>query len=345
MFGQPLAEHTIQRYRLVQGFASDGRVHFWLGMLQGQSNALSNPVEAALILTGTQRGMAYMLLSTLTFMTMNGITRHLANDLHPFEMSFFRSLFGLAFFIPLLVGQGWAPLRTQRLGAQLYRGALNGASMLLYFLALKYASLVKVTALFFSTPLFGALMAVLVLRETIRGRRIAALAIGFVGMLVIIRPDRDILDFGAALVLSSAVISGYAVVLIKQLSRTEAATTITIYTGLVTMPMSLIAALPFWQTPTGEQLAWMVAMGALGSIGQYAMVKAFSEAEVTAVLPLDFTKLIWSAAIGYLAFGEVPEIWTWIGGAMICASAVYIAHRERLTQRHLQRSLPILPPT
>ncbi len=296
-------------------------------------------------LTGTQRGMAYMLLSTLTFMTMNGITRHLAGQIHPFEISFFRSVFGLAFFLPLLMGKGWAPLRTGRLWANLSRGALNGASMLLYFLALKFAPLAKVAALFFTTPLFGTLMAVLVLRETIRGRRIAALAVGFVGMLVIVRPDKETLDFGAILVLSSALISGYAVVLIKQLSRTEAATTITIYTGLVTMPLSLIAALPYWQTPSGEQLAWTIAMGGLGSIGQYAMVKAFSEAEVTAVLPLDFTKLIWSAAIGYLAFGEVPEIWTWIGGAMICTSAVYIAHRERLAQRRQRDIAASLPPS
>ena len=285
-------------------------------------------------LTGTQRGMAWMLLSTLAFMAMNGTTRYLAGQIHPFEISFFRSVFGLLFFLPLLLRQGWRPLRTTRLWSHLYRGALNGSSMLLYFLALKFAPLAKVAALFFTTPLFGTLMAVLVLRETIRGRRIAALAAGFVGMLVIVQPSADTLDFGALLVLCSALISGYAVVLIKQLSRTEGATTITIYTGLVTTPLSLIVALPYWQTPTGEQLAWMIWMGGLGSIGQYAMVKAFSEAEVTAVLPLDFTKLIWSAVIGYLAFGEVPEIWTWVGGAIICASAVYIAHRERMLQRH-----------
>ena len=296
-------------------------------------------------LTGTQRGMAYMLLSTLAFMAMNTTTRYLANQIHPFEVSFFRSLFGVAFFLPLLLRTGFAPMRTKRIWSHLYRGSLNGTSMLLYFLAVKYSPLAKVAALFFTAPLFGTLMAVLILREVIRGRRIAALVIGFVGMLVIVRPGADTLDFGAWLVLASALISGYAVVLIKQLSRTEGATTITIYTGLVTTPLSLVAALPFWTTPTLEQLGWMIWMGGLGSIGQYAMIKAYASAEVTAMLPFDYTKLIWSAILGYLVFGEVPEIWTWIGGAIICTSAVYIAHRERLAQRRLRATPPPTPPT
>ena len=280
-------------------------------------------------MSATHRGMAFMLLSALVFMTMNGAIRHLSDDLHPFEISFFRSLFGLIFFLPLLVRQRFAPLRTRRIGLHFIRGSVNAASMLLFFLALKYTPLAKLAALFFVTPLFGTVLAIVILRETIRLRRVSALAVGFTGMLVIVQPGTDALDFGALLVLGSAVFASFAVVLIKRLTTTESSVTMTIYTGLVTTPVAFIAAVPVWQAPNAEQLAWMVVIGCLGSIGQLSMVRSLALAEATAVLPLDFTKLIWSAFIGYFFFAEVPDVATWIGGAMIFTATVYIAHRER----------------
>lgn len=293
-----------------------------------------------MILSATHRGMAFMLLSTLAFMMMNGIIRHLSDDLHPFEVSFFRSLFGLIFFLPLLVRLKFEPLRTRRLGLHFLRGSVNAVSMLLFFLALKYTPLAKLAALFFATPLFAAVLAIVILRETIRMRRVSALIVGFIGMLVIIQPGPDALDFGAMLVLSSAALSGIGVILVKRLATTESSVSVTIYTGLVTTPVALIAAIPVWQTPNFEQLAWMALIGVLGSIGQLSMVRALALAEATAVLPLDFTKLIWSAIIGYFFFAELPELATWIGGAMIFGATVYIAHRERQVRRHESDGLP-----
>lgn len=280
-------------------------------------------------LSATHRGMAFMVLSALVFMMMNGVTRHLSDDLHPFEVGFFRSLFGLMFFLPLLVRQRFLPLRTRRVGLHLLRGGVHAASMLMFFLALKHTPLAKLAALFFVTPLFGTVLAILILKETIRLRRVSALAIGFTGMLIIVQPGTDALDFGAMLVLGAAVFASFAVVLIKRLTTTESSVTMTIYSGLVTTPVAFIAAVPVWHTPTAEQLAWMVIIGCLGSIGQLSMVRALALAEATVVLPLDFTKLIWSALIGYFFFAEVPGVATWIGGAMIFTATIYIAHRER----------------
>lgn len=291
-------------------------------------------------LSATYRGMAFMLLSTLSFTLMNGVIRHLSGDLHPFEIYFFRSLFGVVFFLPLLVREGIEPMRTSRLGLHVLRGTVTGVSMLLFFLALKYTPLAKVSALFFVTPLFGAVLAMLILREAIRLQRILALVAGFAGMLVIIQPGTGALDFGAVLVIASAILASFAIILIKRLSTTESSVTVTIYTGLVSTPLALIAALTVWQTPSLEQLAWMALIGAMGSIAQLSMVRALALADATAVLPLDFTKLLWSALIGYLLFVEVPAVTTWIGGAMIFAAAVYVAHGERQAQSGNAHSQP-----
>jgi drug/metabolite transporter (DMT)-like permease len=279
--------------------------------------------------SATQRGMASMLLATLAMVIMSAIFRHLSSVLHPFEISFFRSVFGLLFFAPLFIKQGLAPLKTRRLGAHITRGSINAVSMLCFFLALKYTSLAKVAALFFATPLFAAVLAVLVLRETIKVRRVSALVIGVVGMLIIIQPGSDSLDFGAVLVLVSAILSAIAVILVKRLATTESSVTMTIYMGLVTTPVSFIASIPVWTAPNLEQLTWMIAAGCFGSIGQLAMVRAYTLADASAILPLEFFKLIWSAIIGYAFFAEIVDLSTWVGGTIILASTVYITHHER----------------
>lgn len=282
-----------------------------------------------LSLSDTHRGMACMLLSTLTFAAMNAVVRQLSGELHPFEVYFFRSLFGVVVFLPLIWREGVEPLRTQRLGLHVLRGTVTGVSMLLFFLALKYAPLAKVSALFFLTPLFGALLAMLILGERVHLRRIAALAAGFAGMLVIVQPGAGGFDLGSGLVLASAVLAGLAILLIKRLSTTESSVSVTIYTGLASTPLALVVALPYWQMPNLEQLAWMALIGGLGSIAQVSMVRGLALADATAVLPLDFTKLIWAAVLGYLMFAEVPEVATWIGGTIIFAAAIYVVLSER----------------
>jgi drug/metabolite transporter (DMT)-like permease len=126
--------------------------------------------------------------------------------------------------------------------------------------------------------------------------------------------------------------------IIKSLGRTESAVTITIYMSLVMAPLSLIAALFDWQWPTAEQLIWLIAIGTLGGAGQMSMAQALRTAETHVVMPVDFVKLIWVSAIAYVAFAEVPDAFTWIGGTMIFASTAFIAWRE-----HVKRAAPKPP--
>ena len=275
-----------------------------------------------------RRGTAFMLVSTVTGSMLVASVRHLGTDIHPFEMVFFRSFFGLIFFAPWLIRQGLAPLRTRHIILHGARSGLQVATGLAFFTALTLAPLAKVTALQFSAPLFATVLALVVLGETIRARRIAALIIGFAGTLIIVRPGFVEVDLGSALVLISAVMIGLIMILIKILSRIESSATITFYAALLGTPFALIAALPVWRTPSPEHWPWLIAIGFLGSLSQLAFTQAFKEADVTAVLPLDFTRLIWIAIIGYAVFGEIPDVWTWVGGAVIFSSATYIAFRE-----------------
>ncbi len=281
---------------------------------------------------GTVRGMALMLISGLCVAAMSACVRHVSNDVHPMVIGFFRTVFGLLAFAPFLLRSGLKPLRTQRLSLHAVRGLLNVAGMLTYFTALSLTPMAKVTALGFSAPLFATVLALVMLGETIRARRVTALIVGYLGAMVIVRPGFVALDTGSLYALASAAAWGLGMIVIKILSRSESSMTITVYMTLFGMPIALIAAMPVWQTPTLMQAGWLAAIGILASLANLTVAQAFKEADLTAVLPLDFTKLIWASMIGYLVFAEVPSPWTWLGGTMIFSAATYIAFRERRTR-------------
>jgi drug/metabolite transporter (DMT)-like permease len=278
---------------------------------------------------GPPRAMALAATAAFLGTAMNVIVRHVADDLHPFEVAFFRVLFGFLALAPLLVRYGAAPFRTRRLRLLALRGVINAVGTLLFIAGLVLAPLAKVAALMFSSPLFTAVMALVVLRESIRLRRVMALIVGFAGTLVIVQPGLLEVDFGALLTLGSAAAIAVTMILAKVLVRSESALTITLYTALVAIPITFIAAVPVWQTPALEQIGWLTAAGVVGSLNHLCQAQALKEADVTAVLPVGFTRLIWASVFGYLVFAEIPDPWTWVGGTMIFFSASYIAYRER----------------
>jgi drug/metabolite transporter (DMT)-like permease len=201
--------------------------------------------------------------------------------------------------------------------------------MLSFFLALNYLPLAKLSALMFTCPLFATVGAALVLREKIGPARLGSLAVGFSGALLVMRPGLEEMTTGIWLAIVAAATWGAALVLIKLQSRTESSLTIAIYAANLLLPFSLAAALFFWAWPSLVSLVWLAGIGLLGTIGQIALGNAFRRADASVVLPFDFTKLIWAALVGYIMFGEVPDIWTWVGGAVIFASSLFIAYRER----------------
>lgn len=284
---------------------------------------LSNKPSASL-------GILFMVASTIAFAGMHGGVRYLSVELHlhPFEIAFFRNFFGLLALAPWFLRKGLTPLRTQKLGLHVARALINVVAMLLFFMGLSLTPLAQVQALGFTAPLFATLLAIVVLGEKVFLWRWSALIVGFVGALIIIRPGFRTIDVGSLLVLSSAATWAAAIIIIKMLSRTDSSVTITAYMVLLMTPLSLIPAAFFWQWPNGEQLLWLAFVGVSGTLAQMGMAQSFRMAEATAVLPFDFMKLIWGAAIGYMVFEEVPHAGIWIGGITIFAATTYVAYRE-----------------
>jgi len=279
------------------------------------------------------KGIGFMVLACVFFGAMHVGVRHVTQSVHPFEAAFFRNLFGLLVLVPSFVTHGFRPLRTRRFGLHLARAALNVVAMLAFFYALSITPVVLVQALAFTSPLFTAVLAVVLLGERIRARRFTAIVVGFAGTLLIIRPGVQPFEFGPALVLASAAVWGYVLILIKSLSRTDSAVTITAYMVLLMSPMTLVCALFVWTWPSGAELAVLVAIGIAGTLAQMCMTQSLRLADTMVVLPFDFTKLVWGAFFAWLLFGELIDAWTLVGALVIFSGGLYVAYRERQLAR------------
>jgi drug/metabolite transporter (DMT)-like permease len=285
---------------------------------------LSPPVFAVLLSLG----------ASLCFAVMNGIIRYLGADLHvdPLEIVFFRNLFAFLAMTPWLARQGIAVMRTDKLpllGVRVFWGFI---SMVAWFSSLAIMPLANAMALSFTAPLFAAVAAVLMLGEVIRARRVVALAIGFAGMLVILRPGHAQVGWGELLVIVSAATMALSIVTMKKLTRSERPACLVAWQSLLLTPVSLVPALFVWRWPSVQDLLWLIAVGAIGSVAHLLYTRAFSLADTTFLMPIDYVRLPCVALIGWVAFGETTDLWTWIGAAVIAASTVYIARREALAR-------------
>ncbi len=274
------------------------------------------------------RSILLMVISTVEFSIMQSMIRYVSGSIHPFELAFFRILFGVVALIPIGMKMKLPMLNRSKLGLYASRAALSSVAMSLTFLGLSMLPLAEATALSFSSPLFSSVIAVFILKETAHFQQWMALAFGFMGTLVIIRPGLEIIDPGAVVILISSMVVAWVVIFIKVLSRTESSLSITFYTGIMQIPIVFLFAIPFWTWPRPDQWIWLLAIGGLGSLGQICMTQAYKRADVTTILPFNFCKLIWASLIGFFIFAEIPDLWTWVGGAMIFMSGAFIAYRE-----------------
>ncbi len=275
-----------------------------------------------------------IVIATVAFAVMHTAIRHLSNELHPFQIAFFRNLFGLAFLMPLIAQSGFAQMRTKRLGLHAIRGVVNIGAMLLFFYALTITPLATVTALGFLGPIFAAALSVVFLGERFRGRRWAAIGVGFLGMLIILRPGIIALETGSVMVVGSAVLWGMAMVAIKVLGRTESSVAITAWMGIFLGLFSLGPAIWVWCDPTLEGWLGLIFIGFWGSVAQVSLAQSLKEADPSAIMPFDFLRLVWATLLAWWLFAEAPDLFTWIGAAVIFTAGLYIARRERqATQR------------
>jgi drug/metabolite transporter (DMT)-like permease len=283
----------------------------------------------------------WVVISGFCATLMNVIVRDAARELHPFEITFFRCLFGFAVLVPWIVKVGPAALKTRKKVYYTVRALVSLVSMLSWFYGITLVPLATATALNFTSPLFATLGAALVLRETVRLRRWSALAVGFIGVIVILRPGGEALDPYALLVIFSAMTGGMNVVTVKFLARTESPAAIVTYLMLFLTPLSLVPALFVWQWPSLIAIVQMVVLGGLGTLAHLSMVRGYGLVDASACAPFEFLRLPFAAFLGYVLFAEVTDPWTWAGAIAIAASAIYVARRE--AKLALERA-PALPP-
>jgi len=274
-----------------------------------------------------------MIASTLFFSSMHTVIRYISEDLHPFQIAFCRNLFGLAILVPIIVQQGEKIFRTSQLGLHAMRALIHMSSMLLFFSALAIAPIAKVTALSFTAPLFMALLGVLVFKERIWIRRWTAIIFGFIGALIVLRPGIEPLDTGSVMVLTAALTWAVTMIFIKFLVRKDTIITVTVYTSIFMTVLSVLPAVFVWQWPSIEAWGWLLFIGITGTLGQMTLAEALKNAEASAIMPFDFLKLIWAAALGYCFFAEIPTVYTWAGATLIFASGSYIVYRESFIAR------------
>lgn len=286
------------------------------------------------------RAASMMLGSTMFFGLMVVAIRLASETLHTFEIAFFRNFFGLIAALPLLIRHGPGLLKTTQFPKYLFRCVIGICSMLAGFWAIGHLPLAQAVSLSYSTPLFVTLAAAALLNEKVRARRWTAVGLGFLGVLIIVRPGSTEFSIGAVVAVLAAVLSSIVAIQIKQLSQTEPADRIVIYTTLLWVPMSLLPALAVWEWPQGITWLWVIAAGIMGTSGHMLWTRALKLGEVSALTPISFMQLPIVALFGWWLFGETLDRWTLLGAAIIFGANAYIAHREAVLAKRAATESP-----
>jgi drug/metabolite transporter (DMT)-like permease len=238
-----------------------------------------------------------------------------------------------AFVFAFIVANPWrcpGVMRTRRPLLQIGRSVLLLASTLCNFAALRYLQLDEAVAIMFSTPFFVAALAGPLLGEWMRWPQWSAICVGFVGVLLVVRPGPDTFHAAALISLAGALLSAVYSILTRMLARIDSNETTLFYSNIVGA-VALLPVLPFiWTTPTDPLvIALMVAAGAMGSLGHYFLIAAHRLAPASVLSPFIYTQIVLVIVLGYLVFGDVPQRWTIAGAAIVVASGLYLVHRER----------------
>ena len=269
-----------------------------------------------------------MTLACLSFSGMAVLVKGLAKDIPPLEIGFFRALGGLLFMVPYALRVGKAIWKTENHKVFAARGCTASIFVICYFPGVALIEIADAQALTFTTPLFGFLLALFFLGEELSFQRGIALLTGFLGALVILRPHFNLINIGAFLILISAVSAAASGTLLKFSTRKDAPDKIVFYHGLYITPLVFLSALPEWRWPTFEQLLVLILIAALATLNQRCLSRSFAAADATAVLPFLFMRLPFGALLGFLAFGDIPDYWIWVGGIIIFCSSLYLTRVE-----------------
>ncbi|PZW39853.1 EamA domain-containing membrane protein RarD [Humitalea rosea] len=290
-----------------------------------------------------RRGALLMLCACALFILMGATIKGLAGRVHWAEIMFFRCAVSVPLVVLLAASRGQVNFATRRIGGHIGRAFSGTLAMTCSFFSLTVLPLAEQTALTYSTPLFVTLLAIPFLGERPGAARWTAVLVGFCGILVIalgqgaflVSGPRDVLyllGFGAAV--THGLFSAITTMLVRSLSATEKSTTIVLWQSLL-MSLLIALALPFvWVTPGLGDLALLVCIGLLGGVAQLLLTEAWASAQVSAVAPFSYTALLWAALFGWIAWGEMPGVWTWAGAGLIVLAGLAMLRSELAGRRN-----------
>jgi drug/metabolite transporter (DMT)-like permease len=285
-------------------------------------------------------GIALALTAVFVFAAQDGITKVLVRDYAPPQIIMVRFWAFAAFAVVFAVMRGGLRPAVQSRAPllQVSRSVLLIFQMMTFAFGLRYMRLADAHALFATYPLLTTALAAPILGEHVGWRRLSAVAVGFLGALVIIRPGLTLFDPAGLIFLAAAL--GFAVysLLTRKASFSDGFASSIFYLGICGAIAATFVGIPFWKTPTGNDFALMMVLSATGILGHMLLIKALEYAPATILQPFNYTSLVWATLIGFTVFGEIPNSWAFAGAALIVSAGGYVVWRERKlgkgTRRH-----------
>ena len=283
--------------------------------------------------SATTQSAIWMTVAMLFFSAMPIMVRYLSDTIPAIEQVFFRGVITAAAMLPWMLRRGFRTVRTKRLGLIGIRSTLIGFGVVTWFYAIAAMPLAEATALHFTLPLFGIVLAMLFLGERSPAHRWIATGIGFSGVLVILRPGLVTFEPIALVVLFSAFCYAAGTVITKTLVRTEPPDIVVFYMNLYALPLFIVPTVIYWVTPSLDEWLLLGALAGTTLVAHICITRALVLVDASFLMSFDFLRLPLTAGAAYVLFAEVPGIWTVTGGLVIFESAYYITTRERAREK------------
>lgn len=282
------------------------------------------------------RGILLVLVSTIFLASSDTMAKYLAVRLHAVEIGWLRYFVFILIMCPAVVAASPRhALRSVRPGLQLLRSLMLVGSSMLFISAMRFLPIAEATTTSFVSPIFVTALSILFLGETVGIRRWLATCVGLAGVVIVVRPGTSAFHPAALLAILSALCWACSLVTTRKITGRDMAVTTMTYSAVIGFVLLSILLPFFWIAPTAREVAIGVCIGIVATSGHWLVVLAYRYADASVLAPFSYTQLIWASTLGYFVFGDVPDGWTFAGAAVIIASGLYIAHRERVRRLDL----------
>ncbi len=275
-------------------------------------------------------GVAWMLLTTLFFLSLDAVAKHLVSSYPVIQVVWGRFLFHLILAAMILGPRLGFFVRSASLPLQIVRSILLLATTVLFFFGVRLLPLAEASAIMFTSPILLSILAIPFLGEKVGPYRWAAIFVAFLGALVVVRPGTGVMGVGALFLLGCSFCNAFYQLITRKLRGTDEARTTLLYTALAGTVGASLAVPLVWTPIAAGDWPLFAALGVFGCLGHFTLIKAFQSAPATVVAPFSYASIIWAILYGFLFFGDLPDLWTLVGASIIAAGGLYILHREQI---------------